>query len=287
MLVGFMTLSLVLAQDLTPLRFTATQDTKLEFKHINKSQSPLVFSYAKSLNGKPVPIGLKEAFETENEQPLRVDSSHSTLRVLEVRDDGTRIVQSETQSDLKPLAPLERFYASYKLEYQPDGRIHPTDFKIEITNPSLSDSLREQLPKSYEASIRSSLLVAEQCYGDFKSNESRALIIDPSRLILKPESTDKPRQLGEIRLEQNADGSSSCKISIDSKRYPDPDTSSRYTFIQRGSIQFMPDGTPEHSEWVSSTSLNPDVQDFKFQGKTYRVFYVRKFLNSSSTDRLN
>jgi hypothetical protein len=272
MLVGVMTFSLVLAQDLTPLRFTPPQDTKLEYQSVNKSQNPLVFSYAKSPDGKPIPIGLKTAFETENEQPLRVD---------------TRIVQFETQNDFKPLAPLEKFSASYTLEYQPDGRINPTNFNIEIGLPNLDDSRREILQQSYEANIRSSLLVAEQCYGNIKPNEAKALMIDPNRLIPKPESSDKPVQVGEIRLEQNTDGSSSCKISIDTKRYANPGASSQYPLIQRGKLDFMPDGTLKHSEWVSSISLPPDVQDFKFQGKTYRVFYVRKFQNSSSTDRLN
>jgi hypothetical protein len=286
-LVGVMTFSLVLAQDLTPLRFSPPQDTKLEYQSVDQSQIPLVFSYAKSPDGKPIPVGLKTAFETENEKPLRVDTSHSTLEVLEVRDDETRIVQFETQSDFKPLAPLEKFFASYTLEYQPDGRINPTDFKIEIGLPNLDDSRREILQKSYEGNFRSALLIVEQCYGNFKPNESRALMIDPNRLIPKPESTDKPVQIGEIRLEQNADGNSSCKISIDTKRYADPGASSQYPVVKRGKLDFMPDGTLVHSEWVSSISLPPEVQDFKFQGKTYRVFYVRKLQNSGSTDRLN
>jgi hypothetical protein len=287
MLVGVMTFSLVMAQDLTPLRFTPPQDTKLEYQSVNKSQNPLVFSYAKSPDGKPIPNGLKTAFETENEQPLRVDTSHSRLNVLEVRDDETRIVQFETQSDFKPLASLEKFSASYTLEYQPDGRINPTDFNIEIGLPNLDDSRREILQQSYEANIRSALLIAEQCYGNFKPNESKALMIDPNRLIPKPESTDKPVQIGEVRLEQSTDGSSSCKISIDTKRYAEPGVSSQYPLIQRGKLDFMPDGTLKHSEWVSSISLLPDVQDFKFQGKTYRVFYVKKLQSSSSTDRSN
>jgi hypothetical protein len=284
--IGFL-LSIALAQDLMPLRFTAPQDAKLEYRSVDRAQIVLAFSYAKSLDGKPIPSDLKAAFETANEKPMRQDSARSTLQVLKVQDDGTRTVALEVQSDLKILAPLEKFYSTYTLEYQPDGRINLSDYYVEIRQPGMNESIREQLPKLHEIGTRTSMLLIEQCYGQFKSNESKALMLDPSRLIPAPDPTELPRQIGDIRLELNSEGSAICNFSVDSKRYPDPKQTSQLRYIRRGTFRLLPDGTLEHSEWIGSTSFTPDVKEFKFNGKKYRIFYVQKFLNSSSTDRLN
>jgi hypothetical protein len=284
--IGFL-LSIALAQDLMPLRFTALQDAKLEYRSVDRVQIVLAFSYAKSLDGKLIPFDLKAAFETSNENQLRQDSARSTLQVLKVQDDGTRIVALKVQSDLKILAPLEKFYSTYTLEYQPDGRINLSDYYVEIRQPGMNQSIREQLPKLYEIGTRTSMLIIEQCYGQFKSNESKALMLDPSRLIPAPDPTEPPRQIGEIRLEQDADGKTICHFGVDSKQYPDPKETKQFRNIRRGTLQFLPDGTLEHSEWIGSTSLTPENKEFEFKGKKYRVFFVQKFLNSSSTDRLN
>jgi hypothetical protein len=188
--------------------------------------------------------------------------------------------------------------AAYVLTHAPDGGVSLSDVrvKIEVARPFVSDKDQNakiigSLEQGMRTSFASQALILSGCY-QAVSGAVVPLSLDPKQFSPSTDSSGKPEEpkavrVGDLRLDRSTDGGAECRVSLEPKRYGL--NSGPVTLVSRWTLQFLPDGRLEHSEFVSSTILNyPEatVADFEFEGKTYRVRYVRAFRSSGSSDRL-
>ncbi len=299
------------AQDAAPeLRLNVDQGTVTKYGGKSESSTIYAFSFATGPAGARVPedvaARLKLAFERDFERfPVvgragsTITLNNSTETVLEAQEDGTRVVQVESYLQTSGLIGVgQTTDSTYVRTHAPDGGVSLSDVrvKIEVAQPFVSDKEQNakfiaSLEQGRRTSFASQALILTGCY-QAASNEVVPLLLDPKQFAPSSDSSTKPEappivRVGDLRLDRNADGGAECRVSLEPKRYGL--NSGPVTLVSRWTLDFLPDGRLEHSEFVSSTILNyPEatVTDFEFEGKTYRVRYVRVFRSSGSSDRL-
>ncbi len=298
------------AQDaVLELRLRLDQGTVTKYGGKFDSATTYAVSFATGPAGARVPddvaTRLKLAFERDFERlPVvgRAENSitldNSTETVLEAREDGTRVVQVEAYSQTSGLIGIgQTVDQKFTRTHAPDGGVSldALSIKVERNRGTQSEDINQKIIKAIEQGERTSLIlnavILSGCYQS-ASGAVIPLMFDPKLFApvdldsssAKPEPSE-PVRVGDLRLERNADGGAECRVSLEPKRYGLK--SGPVTIVTRSILQFLPDGRLEHFESISSTIINnPEVTDFEFEGKTYRVRYVRAFRFSGSNDRL-
>jgi hypothetical protein len=302
----------VFAQDAVPeaLRLRVDQGTVTKYGGKSDSDTTYAFSFATGPVGARVPedvtARLKLAFERDFERLPVVGRAgntitlyNSTETVLEAREDGTRVVQVEAYSQTSGLIGIgQTVDQKFTRTHAPDGGVSFGDLSVKVQrNRGINESedINQAIIKGTEQGVRTNLVLNAVIFSGCYQSVSGAVIplmFDPKLFAPTDSSSAKPEPLapvrvGDLRLDRNADGGAECRVSLEPKRYGL--NSGPVTIVTRWTLQFLPDGRLEHSEFVSSTILNyPEatVADFEFEGKTYRVRYVRAFRSSGSSDRL-
>jgi hypothetical protein len=290
-----------------PLRLNVDQGTVTKYGGKTDAETLYSFLFATGPGGaqilSEVSARLKLAFERDFERlpvvgraGVTVTLNNATETVLEAREDGTRLVQVESYAQTSGLIGIgQTTDLKYVRTHAPDGGVSPSaiTIKIERNRESLSEDFNKRIIAALEQSVRVSVttqaVVLSGCYQTAPDTVA-PLILDPKQFMPSGDQSAKPEELkpvraGDLRLTRTTDGGAECRVSLEPKRYglnSDP-----LTIVSRWTLQFLPDGRLEHSEFVSSTSLNqPEVAEFEFGGKIYRVRYNRVFRSSGSSDRL-
>jgi hypothetical protein len=298
------------AQDtVSELRLRVDQGTVTKYGGKSDSATVYTFSFATGPGGARVPndvaVRLKLAFERDFERlPVvgrtgnTISLFNSTETVLEAQEDGTRVVQVEAYSQTSGLIGIgQTVDQKFTRTHAPDGGVSfdALSIKVERNRGTQSEDINQAIIKATEQGARTNLVlntvILSGCYQS-ASGAVIPLMFDPKLFAPVDSSSAKPElsepvRVGDLRLDRNADGGAACRVSLEPKRYGL--NSGPVTIVTRWTLQFLPDGRLEHSEFVSSTILNyPEalVTDFEFEGKTYRVRYVRAFRSSGSSDRL-
>jgi hypothetical protein len=307
----FVLTALAFAQDAMPeaLRLRVDQGTVTKYGGKSDSATTYAFSFATGPGGARLPNDLRDqlkvTFERDFERLPIVGRSgniislwNSTETVLEAKEDGTRVVQVESYSQTSGLIGIgQTVDQKFTRTHVPDGGVSFGDLSIKVErNRSLNESqdLNDLIIKGTEQGARTNLIlnavILSGCY-QAASGEVVPLKFDPKVFAPVDSSSANPEPLepvrvGDLRLTRNPDGGAECRISLEPKRYGLK--TGPVVIVTRWTLQFLPDGRLEHSEFISSTIINnPEVTDFEFDGKTYRVRYVRVFRSSGSSDRLD
>jgi hypothetical protein len=311
-----------LAQDSAPLRFTAALDSVVRYGGKSESSTGQAFVFATNSDGSSVvPDGLKAAFERQLTRFAALSGpsvafTNSTETVHDVLEDGSRVVLIEAVS--QSTAPI-RLGAAQQVRFEmtrthgPDGRVTLEDVFVSTEgefrpgfrsgDDESNESMRQAVSVSTENNLRLQAQILEACYRS-APGASVPLILDPKRLV-GPESDTPPDQLGpdqlgpdqlgpvrlgDVRVSSLPDGGAECRVSLDPKRYAvgvggtDP---GNVRFVTRQTMRFGPDGTLEHSEFVSSTRFGTvQNSEFEFEGKTYAVRSIFVGKSTGSNDRL-
>ncbi len=306
--------ALAFAQDAAPsaLRLRADQGTVTKYGGKTDQLRFYAFSFATGPGGARLPDDLRDrlklAFERDFSGSSGLDSgktltvANSTETILEARDDGSRVVQVESYTQSTGLVGLgQTADSSYLRTHAPDGGVSLGDVKVKIetAQPFLSDEVQNaKIIASLEQSVRfGAIIQAEILTGCFQAAPGAVspLMIDPRPFMPSANSGAdasgapdglQPVRLGDLRLERTAEGGADCRVSLEPKRYGVG--SEMYSFVSRQRLQFLPDGRVNHSESVSSTSINrSEATDFEFESRIYRVRYALVFRSQGSSDRLD
>ncbi len=289
------------------LRLNVAQGTVTKYAGKSDSVTTNAFVSAKDPGGvrliDSLRDKLKAAFEKDDgtASGLRpsdktTSATSSTETVLEVRKDGTRVVQVESAVQTSIAAasgPMTKL--KFVRTHAPDGEVSVSDLSAKVDKETaskginLSERAIEAQKIGARANLTTDLHILAGC--------TRAKPGVPSPLMFDPKAFDpsagpsiKPDwqqavRVGDLRLELK-EGGAECRVSLEPQRYG---LSSKLTTnVIKYVLRFLPDGRLNRLESSSSTTIHrPKTAFFAFQGQSYRVEYEEVSRTSSSSERLN
>jgi hypothetical protein len=288
------------AQESAPLRFTAALDTITQYGGKSETSTGQSFVFATGPNrSSRVPDGLKAAFERGQLTRYgliagsQVSFFNETQTVHDVLEDGSRVVLVEqvnqSTSGLQ-LGVAQKITVEMTRTFKPDGRILLEDVFVNVEgsfgrDEETNEQFRQAVAESVSNSQKMNAQMLEACYTT-QTGTAVPLILDPKALgVTQPEDSKlEPVRVGDVRV-QISNGQSECRISINPSQYglkQEP-----LKLVLRQTLQFANDGQIERNEFISSLTYGEvEINDFEFEGKTYRVRSIPVSRTTGATDRL-
>ncbi|NJK46448.1 MAG: hypothetical protein HC933_21330 [Pleurocapsa sp. SU_196_0] len=270
------------------LRLTAAQGVMTVYHGRSDARYDVVFLSATE-NGKPAPEWVRTAFLRQQGQldPYRnltqTDFFTSTAIVTEQRDDGARVVRTETTSRSTNLfAGFNPMTFTSQAAYLPDGRIEALEYRVNSLLPTfaLEGEAREVFEESYERSWQLSVLLLEACYiARVGEAQSQPIIADPKRF--EPNTTEKSLRIGSVRVSQLRDGRFECRVNLETLFDRTDQPPQTYEITTR----FLPDGREDTVQSRSAIVLQDGAREFQHQGRVFSVKSQYVYRNTYTLER--
>ena len=290
-----------LAQEAAPLRYTAALDTVTNYGGKSETLVGQSFVFATGPDGSSkVPNGLKAAFERGQllsryglVAGSQIELFNETQTVHDVLEDGSRVVLVEQVSQstaVLRLGAAQKITAEMTRTHLPDGSIKLEDVFVNVEgdfsrSEESNETFRTSMAEGISSSQKLNVQILSACYKT-RPGPAVPLNLDPKALGVTDvkDTSLEPVRVGDVRVQVMND-KTECRISINPSQYGLKQGPIK--LVQRLSFVFADDGLIERNEFTSSVIFGEvESDDFKFEGKTYRVRSIPVSRTTGSTDRL-